>query len=335
PEVVSDEEATLRDKEIEKLMALISMSFKKIYKPTNKNLRTSSITRTRMENVDTQVVQQTGIQCCFNYKEFGHVSRECKKAKWLRDLVNHKEKMLMCKEEEVMIQLSAEQVDWRDDIDDELEDQELEAHYMYMEKIQEVILDATDNSGPIFDTEPLEKKPANDTYLVEIGDLLASLIEQIKLEIDGSKKITKSLESSNKALTEANAFLNSCYNDNLALMLAPETDETIRLAQESRSKLSDLIKPFDYTNLNKLYDTFVPQREKSAEQKYTWTHFLISKDKTPKVLIDFLRLIQRGLQPQVRTVQTDRGTEFLNKTLQRYFSEEGIGHQTSIARTPE
>ncbi|GJS89205.1 hypothetical protein Tco_0771841 [Tanacetum coccineum] len=29
-----------------------------------------------------------------------------------------------------------------------------------------------------------------------------------------------------------------CYNDNLALILAPETDETIRLAQESRSKLN-------------------------------------------------------------------------------------------------
>ncbi|GJR59890.1 hypothetical protein Tco_1502052 [Tanacetum coccineum] len=59
-----------------------------------------------------------------------------------------------------------------------------------------------------------------------------------------------------------------CYNDNLALMLAPETDEMIRLAQESRSKLSDLIKPFYYKNLNNLYETFVPQRNKSAEQKY-------------------------------------------------------------------
>ncbi|GJY81779.1 hypothetical protein Tco_0494530 [Tanacetum coccineum] len=58
-----------------------------------------------------------------------------------------------------------------------------------------------------------------------------------------------------------------CYNDNLALMLAPESNETICLAQESRSKLSDLIKPFDYKNLNNLYDLFVPQREKSAEQK--------------------------------------------------------------------
>nr|GEY32799.1 hypothetical protein [Tanacetum cinerariifolium] len=57
-----------------------------------------------------------------------------------------------------------------------------------------------------------------------------------------------------------------CYNDNLALMLAPESDEVIRLEKESRSKLSDLIKPFDYTKLNNLYDLFVPQREKSSEQ---------------------------------------------------------------------
>ncbi|GJV79446.1 zf-CCHC domain-containing protein [Tanacetum coccineum] len=45
-----------------------------------------------------------------------------------------------------------------------------------------------------------------------------------------------------------------CYNDNLALMLAPESDETIRLDKESRSKLSDLIRPFDYDQLNNLYD---------------------------------------------------------------------------------
>nr|GFA88748.1 hypothetical protein [Tanacetum cinerariifolium] len=32
---------------------------------------------------------------------------------------------------------------------------------------------------------------------------------------------------------------------------------------------------------------------------YTWTHFLRTKDDTPKVLIDFLRLVQRGLQAQV------------------------------------
>ncbi|GJU28987.1 retrovirus-related pol polyprotein from transposon TNT 1-94 [Tanacetum coccineum] len=69
--------------------------------------------------------------------------------------------------------------------------------------------------------------------------------------------------------------------------------------------------------------------------RYTWTHFLRSKDETPKVLIDFLILVQRGLHAQVRTVQTDRGIEFLNKTLHAYFAKEGIEHETSSVRTPE
>ncbi|GJY65634.1 retrovirus-related pol polyprotein from transposon TNT 1-94 [Tanacetum coccineum] len=56
--------------------------------------------------------------------------------------------------------------------------------------------------------------------------------------------------------------------------------------------------------------------------RYTWTHFLRSKDETPEVLIDFLTLIQRGLHAQGRTVRTDKGTEFLNKTLHAFFAKE-------------
>nr|GEY95877.1 hypothetical protein [Tanacetum cinerariifolium] len=59
-----------------------------------------------------------------------------------------------------------------------------------------------------------------------------------------------------------------CYNYNLALMLAPDSDKVIRLEKESRSKLSDLIRPFNYDKLKNLYDLFVPQREKSSEQRY-------------------------------------------------------------------
>ncbi|GJS20809.1 putative ribonuclease H-like domain-containing protein [Tanacetum coccineum] len=61
----------------------------------------------------------------------------------------------------------------------------------------------------------------------------------------------------------------------------------------------------------------------------------LSKDETPGVLIDFLTLVQRGLHAQVTTVRTDKGTEFLNKTLHAYFAKEGIRHETSTARTPE
>nr|GFA90934.1 ribonuclease H-like domain-containing protein [Tanacetum cinerariifolium] len=69
--------------------------------------------------------------------------------------------------------------------------------------------------------------------------------------------------------------------------------------------------------------------------RYTWTQFLRSKYETPEVLIDFLRLVQRGLHAQVRIVQTDKGTKFLNHTLHAFFASEGILHQTSVARTLE
>ncbi|GKA57904.1 retrovirus-related pol polyprotein from transposon TNT 1-94, partial [Tanacetum coccineum] len=53
-----------------------------------------------------------------------------------------------------------------------------------------------------------------------------------------------------------------------------------------------------------------------------------SKDETPEVLIDFLTLVQRGLHAQVRTVRTDKGTEFPNKTLHAYFAKEGYSTQS-------
>nr|GEW16623.1 hypothetical protein [Tanacetum cinerariifolium] len=158
PSMVAEDDETSKDKEIDKLMALISLSFKKICKPTNNNLRTSSNTsRANQDNslrinrnagyeiqrignvagaretVGSTVVQKSGIQC-YNCKEFEHVARE--------------------------------QADWRDDTDDdELEDQELEAHYMYMAQLQQVSPDAAD-SGPIFDDEPLQKVSNDDHYNV-------------------------------------------------------------------------------------------------------------------------------------------------------------------------
>ncbi|GKE45356.1 retrovirus-related pol polyprotein from transposon TNT 1-94 [Tanacetum coccineum] len=68
---------------------------------------------------------------------------------------------------------------------------------------------------------------------------------------------------------------------------------------------------------------------------YTWTLFLRSKDETPEVLKDFLKMIQRNLQASVIYVRTDKGIELLNKTLHAFFKEKGIEHQTSTPRTPE
>nr|GEZ62077.1 hypothetical protein [Tanacetum cinerariifolium] len=69
--------------------------------------------------------------------------------------------------------------------------------------------------------------------------------------------------------------------------------------------------------------------------RYTWTYFLRYKDETPEVFIDFLRLVQRGLQAQVRIVRTDKGTEFLNQNLHAYFAAEGIHHQTYSDPVPK
>ncbi|GKD99709.1 hypothetical protein Tco_1387693, partial [Tanacetum coccineum] len=149
PVTVTEDDEISKEKEIDKLMALISLSFKKIYKPTNNNLQTTSNTSRAnqdnsprinrgigyenqrvvnvvgaRENVGTLVVPKSGIQC-YNYKEYGH--------------------------------LNVEQADWKDDTNVESFDQELEAHYMYMPHIQEVTPDIADISGPIFDTEPLQK----------------------------------------------------------------------------------------------------------------------------------------------------------------------------------
>ncbi|GJS91496.1 integrase, catalytic region, zinc finger, CCHC-type containing protein [Tanacetum coccineum] len=74
----------------------------------------------------SQVVQQTGIQC-FNCKEFGHFAKECSKPKRVKDYTYHKEKMLMCKQAKNDVPLQAEQADWLADMDDEIDEQELEA----------------------------------------------------------------------------------------------------------------------------------------------------------------------------------------------------------------
>nr|GEU74374.1 hypothetical protein [Tanacetum cinerariifolium] len=98
-------------------------------------------------------------------------AKECKKLKWVKDAAYHKEKMLLYKQTEAIFQLNAEQADWRDDTDDEPEDQQLEVHYLHMAHIQAVTPDVVDNSGPIFNAEPLQKvQNDNDKYNVFADD---------------------------------------------------------------------------------------------------------------------------------------------------------------------
>ncbi|GKD39214.1 retrovirus-related pol polyprotein from transposon TNT 1-94, partial [Tanacetum coccineum] len=61
-----------------------------------------------------------------------------------------------------------------------------------------------------------------------------------------------------------------------------------------------------------LFTQRLPGAQKDGYNFYTWTYVV-----------------------PCRTVRTDKGIEFLNKTLHAYFAKEGIEYQTSTAQTPE
>nr|GFA79636.1 hypothetical protein [Tanacetum cinerariifolium] len=79
---------------------------------------------------------------------------------------------------------------------EESDDQELEAHYMYMAKLQQVSPDV-DDSGPIFDKEPEQKIDQKD--------------EDVDLAKEHFKNKNKSLKEANNKLSEVNAHLYADY----------------------------------------------------------------------------------------------------------------------------
>ncbi|GJY68071.1 retrovirus-related pol polyprotein from transposon TNT 1-94 [Tanacetum coccineum] len=69
--------------------------------------------------------------------------------------------------------------------------------------------------------------------------------------------------------------------------------------------------------------------------RYTWVHFLKSKDETPEVIKTFLKRIIVLLQSPIIIVRIDNGSEFKNQVLKEYFDSVGISHRSSSVRTPQ
>nr|GEV48359.1 hypothetical protein [Tanacetum cinerariifolium] len=69
--------------------------------------------------------------------------------------------------------------------------------------------------------------------------------------------------------------------------------------------------------------------------RYTWVHFLKTKDETQEVIKNFLKKIYVRLQALVIIVRTDNETEFKTHVLKEYFDSVGITHETSAAKTPQ
>nr|GEY79891.1 hypothetical protein [Tanacetum cinerariifolium] len=75
-------------------------------------------------------------------------------------------KMLLCRQAEQGVLLQAEQHDWLADTDEEVDEQELEEHYSYMAKIQEV-----PNADSGTNSEPVEQVQNNAEYNVFSNEL--------------------------------------------------------------------------------------------------------------------------------------------------------------------
>ncbi|GJR64237.1 retrovirus-related pol polyprotein from transposon TNT 1-94, partial [Tanacetum coccineum] len=343
PTMVAEDDEMSKEKKIDKLMALISLSFKKIYKPTNNNLRTSANTSRAHQDNTLRINRETGYD---NQRAV--------------NVVGARENV-----EEAGVQLNANQANWKDDTDDEPDDQELEAHYIYMAHIQEVTPDAADNSGPIFDTEPLQKLIEKILFIVDSGcskhmignlKLLSNFVEKFlgqwpthrfswhrSVFRHSSRHINSQSNCLMAKATSSQAWLWHRRLSHLnfdSINLLSKNDIVIgltklkfvkdhlcylcsscELGKAKRKSFHTKTTPSSKRRLQLLHmDLCGPMRVESINgkkyvlvivddySKYTRTHFLRSKDKTPDILIDFLRLIQRGLHAQVRTVQTDKGT---------------------------
>ncbi|GJR27070.1 hypothetical protein Tco_1103302 [Tanacetum coccineum] len=103
---------------------------------------------------------------------------ECRKPIWVKDS-SFKEKMLLCKQAEKGVQLQAEQSDWLADTDEEINEQELEAHYSYMAKIQEV---PNEDSGTDF--EPLEQWNGDSNVIPNSPDMYDNDIQTDQNDVE-------------------------------------------------------------------------------------------------------------------------------------------------------
>ncbi|GJW73616.1 retrovirus-related pol polyprotein from transposon TNT 1-94 [Tanacetum coccineum] len=254
----SDPEQAQRDKDMQKNLALLAKYFKKLYKPTNNNLRTSSNSRNKTEDttprynndnqsgqfgnqrtmtvvgaretVGSQVVQQNGIQC-FNWKGFGHYAKECRKPNKVKDYTYHKEKMMICKQAEQGVPLQAEQADWLEDTDEEIDKQELKAHYSFMAKIQKVLPEESSSTG-----QPLEQVQNHDEN---------NVFANVRRHSEQPKSIndTYILENDDSNVTPDSS--NICNNDN-------QVDQNVAECVDERVALANLIANLTlYTKENK------------------------------------------------------------------------------------
>nr|GEZ29933.1 hypothetical protein [Tanacetum cinerariifolium] len=192
PEMVDEDDALSKEKEIDRLMALISPSFKKIYKPTNNNLKTSSNTSRANQKYIIRINRGTRYD---NHKAV-NVGGARENVEVTLDVADNSGPILDTK--------PLQKVQNNDDNYNVFaNDRE---HTEQPESINDTYLKEQGDTNITIDS--LDKSTNGETVDQDVDDLarerelLASLIDKLKCKIYYSKNHNKLLESSNKTLVD-------------------------------------------------------------------------------------------------------------------------------------
>ncbi|GJV61220.1 retrovirus-related pol polyprotein from transposon TNT 1-94 [Tanacetum coccineum] len=158
------------------------------------NQRTMTVAGTR-ETVGSPVVQQTGYSA-LTARDLATMQSNAE-AKAVKNYTYHKEKMLLCKQAEQGVPLQAEQADWLADTDEEIDEQELEAHYSFMAKIQEL----NDTLG-LLALKDIEIKEGLKTKAYEISVLNQKHDELVKKSLLTKSQFEGQLKEKSKVISD-------------------------------------------------------------------------------------------------------------------------------------
>nr|GEW22876.1 hypothetical protein [Tanacetum cinerariifolium] len=180
-------------------------------------------------------------------------------------------------------------------------------------------------------------KKIMETMNVSFDELSTMAFEQSNLK-PGLQSMTSGQISSGLDLTYASSTITTQQptEGELDLLFEAIASHPPKPVPNSRQRLHllhmDLCGPMRMASINGKRYVLVIVDDYS---RYTWVHFLRSKDKAPEVIIKHLKRITVLLQSPVIIIRSDNGKEFKNQVLKVYFDSVGITHQMSSIRTPQ
>ncbi|GJU22112.1 hypothetical protein Tco_1155454 [Tanacetum coccineum] len=142
--------------------------------------------------------------------------------------------MLLCKRAKKGVPLQAEHADWLEDTDEEIDEQELEAHYSYMAKIQEV---PTADSGT--DTEPLEHVHNDAEYNVFANVKQHSEQPESTIAIQNKQTEFERYKALNNRIVDYDK-LERKLNETVGLLSQKEIDIKEGIVKEKTKIITDL-----------------------------------------------------------------------------------------------